>query len=121
MRSGWPGARLIALFEPHLPSRERRLRGRFAEVLRGADLVFVTPTHAAREPESEGATLPLVDAVAALGHAQVYPVTGLDEAVTTVREQLREGDVVLVMGAGGVTEVTRALVPPKRSQHATVA
>ncbi|KIG14698.1 UDP-N-acetylmuramate--alanine ligase [Enhygromyxa salina] len=121
-RSEWPAARLIAVFEPHLPSREQRLRERFATALAGADVIVVTPVHAGRERDRGQTEFGIADCLdrarAEAGRArQVIRAEGLDEAVSITRGLAQSEDVVLVMGTGGVSRVAHALVGC-RSTHA---
>ena len=53
-RSGYPGRRIVALFQPHLYSRTRDFAHEFGEALRVADVAIVAPIYAAREKPIEG-------------------------------------------------------------------
>src|SRR6185436_1210185 len=53
-RLGYPGRRVVALFQPHLYSRTRDFAHEFGESLRVADVPLVAPIYAAREQPVEG-------------------------------------------------------------------
>jgi UDP-N-acetylmuramate--alanine ligase len=107
--------RLIAVFQPHLYSRTKALSERFGAALAAADAIGVLDVYAAREePVGELAGVSGLDvARAAADHAGGRPVWWLDDAETAVAElpaQLREGDLLVTIGAGDVFKVGEALV-----------
>jgi UDP-N-acetylmuramate--alanine ligase len=115
--------RVVAIFQPHLFSRTRELWRAFGRALATADVVVVLDVYPAREraedfPGVSGRLIAEAAADAAPGRT-VYWLPG---SFTRVREvvapRLRDGDVVLVMGAGDVVELGRMLVgaPPAASR-----
>jgi UDP-N-acetylmuramate--alanine ligase len=108
-RQAFPDRRLVALFQPHLYSRTREHGAVMGEILSRADLVIVTDVYGAREQPEIGVTGRLVaDAAISAGGMVVYepnPELLVDE----VTSLLREGDVLLTMGAGDVTRVGPAV------------
>ena len=106
--------RLVAVFQPHLYSRTRALAGEFGQALAAADMVVVLPVYPARESATDfpGVDGHLVAAAAADAPARV-PVAwmpGFDQAQRYLGTQLRGRDICLVMGAGNVDSLARALV-----------
>ncbi|HLH66562.1 MAG TPA: UDP-N-acetylmuramate--L-alanine ligase [Solirubrobacteraceae bacterium] len=106
--------RLVAVFQPHLYSRTAALWRRFGQALAAADAVCVLPVYAAREdpadfPGVDGRLIARAAADAAAGR-QVSWMPSLDEARQHLEATLREGDLCLVMGAGDVDRLARALV-----------
>jgi UDP-N-acetylmuramate--alanine ligase len=53
-RNAFPDRRLIAVFQPHLPSRTRDFLDAFADALSMADVLFLTDIYLAREQPIEG-------------------------------------------------------------------
>ena len=104
-RQAFPGRRLVAVFQPHLYSRTRQQGEWMGRVLATADVVVVTDVYGAREQPEPGVTGRLVaDAVVHAGASVLYaPVR--DELAGAVAAILREGDVLLTLGAGDVTRV----------------
>ncbi|MGW9555573.1 UDP-N-acetylmuramate--L-alanine ligase [Nocardiopsis sp. NPDC055551] len=98
-----PLGRVVALFQPHLYSRTRIFAEEFADALSLADEVVVTEVFAAREDPEPGVTGELI--TSKVSHERVRYVPGREEAVRTVVELARPGDIVLTMGAGDVTEL----------------
>jgi UDP-N-acetylmuramate--alanine ligase len=105
--------RLVAVFQPHLYSRTRRLAREFGAALALADVVVVLDVYPARERAEDfpGVTGRLVAAAAAgaAGGRPVWWLPGMDEAERMLRERLREGDVLLTLGAGDVDALARRL------------
>ena len=106
-RSGYPGRRIVALFQPHLFSRTRDFAQEFGDSLRGADVPIVAPIYAARETPEEGVSARLI-ADAAPG------IEFLDrsnsEIVNEMRRRLGPRDLFITMGAGDVHEIAEELV-----------
>ncbi len=106
--------RLIAVFQPHLYSRTEALWREFGTALATADLVVVLDIYPARERAEDysGVDGRLV-AAAAADSAHGRPVAWLPEfgdALDFLAGVLRAGDLCLVMGAGNVDALARALV-----------
>ena len=106
--------RVVALFQPHLFSRTRHQYREFGAALAQADVVAVLDVYPARErPEDfPGVTGHLVAAAAAdaAGGRPVAWLPGFDEAEAFLRGELREGDLLLTLGAGDVDALGRRLV-----------
>jgi UDP-N-acetylmuramate--alanine ligase len=102
-RGAFPGRRVIVAFQPHLYSRTRDFAADFGVALAASDLLFLTEIYAAREQPIPGVTADLiVDAVHAAGGRLSWrgPRT---ELATALASSVRDGDVVVVMGAGDIT------------------
>jgi UDP-N-acetylmuramate--alanine ligase len=116
--AGWR-RRKIAVFQPHLYSRTKLLLAEFGAAFDAADELIVTDIYAARELPIEGVHSGLlVDEVRRRDPAK--PVTLISEKAEIVRhlrERVRPGDMVLVLGAGDIREVGETLV---REAHSDV-
>ena len=106
--------RLVAVFQPHLFSRTRELARDFGVALSAADAVVVTDIYPARERAEDfpGVSGRLVAAAAAdaPGTRSVAWLPTFDPVVSRLKAELRDGDVCLVMGAGDIDALGRALV-----------
>jgi UDP-N-acetylmuramate--alanine ligase len=107
-------ARLIAAFQPHLYSRTQALACDFGVALAAADLVAVLDVYGARERAEEfpGVDGRLVAAAAAdaAGGRQVAWLPDFEAARRFLAPRLRAGDLCVVMGAGDIDALGRALV-----------
>ncbi len=100
-------ARVVVCFQPHLYSRTAAAAYEFGAALATADEVVVTEIYAARERPQAGVTAKLVvDAVSERrpGMPLAY-MPGLGDAAAYLHAQMREGDLVLTVGAGDVRTV----------------
>jgi UDP-N-acetylmuramate--alanine ligase len=106
--------RLIACFQPHLFSRTRELHREFGAALAAADLPCVLDVYPAREraedfPGVSG--LLIAEAVAdAVPGREVLWLPTLEVAGRVLADRVGSGDLVLVLGAGDVDSLGRALV-----------
>jgi len=101
--------RVVVLFQPHLYSRTRHLVAEFGHALSAADAVCVTDVYRAREEAVLGVTGKLVlDALSPTVRAGWAPT--VEDAVRIVRSWVRDGDLVLTLGAGDVDRAGRLLL-----------
>jgi len=106
-RRGYPGRRLVALFQPHLYSRTVDFAREFGESLRVADVAIVSPIYAARERAVEGISARIIaDAVSGVEFLDRSHV----EIINELRRRLQPNDIFVAMGAGDVHEIAEALV-----------
>jgi UDP-N-acetylmuramate--alanine ligase len=105
--------RLVAVFQPHLYSRTKALAREFGRALALADLVVVVDIYPAREDPADypGVSGWLVAGAtaSAAGGRPVYWLPGMDEAEAFLRGELRDGDLLITLGAGNVDGLARRL------------
>ena len=105
------GRRLVVAFQPHRYTRTRDLLGEFATSFNDADLLFLTSIYPAGEPPIPGVTSEaLVEALTAYGHRHVSLVQHRADLPAAIAPQLKEGDIVVTLGAGDITQVGPELV-----------
>ncbi len=88
--------RVLCVFQPHTYSRTAELFDGFVEALAKADKLFLAPIYAAREKNTYGVTSE--DLAERIPGAQY--VENFEEIARALEEELREGDILLTMGAG---------------------
>ncbi|WP_417269532.1 UDP-N-acetylmuramate--L-alanine ligase [Celeribacter sp.] len=96
--------RVIAVHQPHRYSRLHSLFEDFCTCFNEADVVGIADIYAAGEDPIEGASRD--DLVAGLirhGHRHARAVTSEDDLERLVREQARDGDMVVCLGAGTIS------------------
>jgi UDP-N-acetylmuramate--alanine ligase len=105
--------RVVAVFQPHLYSRTQHLAKQFGDALAIADAAMVVDIYPARENAADypGVTGYLVAAAtAAAAHGRpVWWIPSMDEAQQVLSKELREGDVLLTLGAGNVDSLAERL------------
>ena len=111
--------RVVAVFQPHLYSRTKHSARAFGAALAHADLPVVTEIYPARERAEDypGVSGRLVaEAAADAGHGKrVAWLPDFDSAERFLRAELREGDLLLTLGAGDVDALGRRLAGPGRT------
>ncbi|MFO1530638.1 MAG: cyanophycin synthetase [Kiritimatiellia bacterium] len=100
------GRRLVAVFQPHRYTRTKLLGPLFPPAFDGLDHLVLAPVYAASEPELEGGRSDdLFAALQARARVSCELATSLDDAWARLRAILREGDLLLVIGAGDVDRI----------------
>ncbi|MGB7922173.1 MAG: UDP-N-acetylmuramate--L-alanine ligase [Pyrinomonadaceae bacterium] len=100
---GANGRRIVVLFQPHRFSRTKDQMEEFARSFNNADVLFVADIYAASEDPIDGITSEvLTEAVKRYGHKNAHYTGTLDGAAEAMRGQVREGDMVITLGAGPV-------------------
>jgi UDP-N-acetylmuramate--alanine ligase len=95
--------RVFVVFQPHRFSRTLDLLEEFASAFRDADSVIVLPIYAASEEPIPGVTAERLVAKISGPRTQFAP--DFASAVALVAAELREGDLILTLGAGNVSQL----------------
>jgi UDP-N-acetylmuramate--alanine ligase len=108
-REGWPGRRLVAVFQPHRFSRTRTTHRAYGDVFALADEVIVTEIYPAGERPIPGVSAKLiVDAVGRRRPVLYCPT--LEDVLAALEGLVRPGDLVLTLGAGDIGAAADALL-----------
>ena len=102
--------RIFAVFQPHRYTRTMHLMEDFARAFNLADVVLLLDIYPAGETPIEGVTTPaLVEKIRSFGHKNAIYAPNYETIETYVAENARDGDAVIVMGAGSVTKLSDQL------------
>ena len=102
--AGTPGARVIAVHQPHRYSRLSSLFDDFCTCFNEADVVAIAEVYAAGEDPIPGADRDsLVAGLIAHGHRHARAILSEEDLARLVREQARPGDIVVCLGAGTIS------------------
>lgn len=102
-RTAFPNRRIIAAFQPHLYSRTRDFHPEFAKALARADVVFLCDIYPAREQPIAGVTSELIASKLKTEKKNPQWEGPRTELAKALGDFVREGDVVLTIGAGDIT------------------
>ena len=102
-RASYPDRRIVAAFQPHLFSRTRDFSDAFGQALAKADSVFLAEIYPAREKPIAGITSDLVAASLARAGRAVTWQGSRTELASALSTFVRDGDVVITIGAGDIT------------------
>jgi len=116
-RSSWPDRRLVVVFQPHRYSRTRDLFDDFSAVLADVDVLLICKVYPAGEKPIKGANArALCAAIRQRGKVNPILVKDIEEIDKELTSILRDGDVLLTLGAGSVGRVAAEL--PQKLQEA---
>lgn len=105
VRSAMPGRRIVLAFQPHTYTRTKALFDDFVRELKKPDVVILSEIYAARERNAIGiSSLDLAKQIPGAVYCETLP-----EVTDQLREIVREGDVVITMGAGDIFRAGEAL------------
>lgn len=109
-RGAYPGRRLVLVFQPHRYTRTRDLFEDFVQVLSQADALILTEVYAAGEAPIVAADgRSLARAVRVAGRVEPVFVAEVAELPQALAGFIRDGDVVLTMGAGSIGQLPAQL------------
>ena len=95
--------RLHVIFQPHRYTRTRDLFEEFKIAFKDADTLVVLPIYAASEQPIEGVTAEKL--AAAIEGPAVQSVADFPAAVAAVVANAKEGDLIMTLGAGSVSQL----------------
>lgn len=111
MASSFPGRRRFVLFQPHRYTRTQDLFEDFTTAFYQSDVLIVTEIYAASEPVIPGVHAEkLTTAIQKHGHGNVRYIPDHLALVPSLVEEVREGDVVLTLGAGNIWQTGEELL-----------
>jgi UDP-N-acetylmuramate--alanine ligase len=103
MRGAHPDRRLVVAFQPHRYSRTRDLFDDFCEILSQADVLLLLEVYPAGEARIEGADgRALARGIRARGKVEPVLVRTVQKLPDALANVLRDGDLVLTLGAGDI-------------------
>ena len=110
IRGGWPGKRLVVVFQPHRYTRTRDLFEDFTTSLSEPDVLVLTEVYSAGEERINGADgRALAFSIRNRGMVDPIFVPSIDDVPAALAPILLDGDVVLTLGAGSVGALAASL------------
>jgi len=106
-------ARLLVIFQPHRYTRTHLLADQFAVSFSAADLVIITDIYSAGEKPIEGVDSHLICRLAAQAGANIKYASTLEEAESAIRQEVKDHDLIMTMGAGDIWKLGVKLVDEK--------
>ncbi|MBX3596846.1 MAG: UDP-N-acetylmuramate--L-alanine ligase [Rhizobiaceae bacterium] len=111
--------RIIAIAQPHRYTRLHDLFDDFSACFNDADTILVAPVYAAGEEPIEGVnSSTLVSRIRSGGHRDARAIEGQSEIAPLVRELAKDGDLVIFLGAGNITNWAYTLPKELRGEAA---
>ena len=111
VRNGWPGNRLVMVYQPHRYTRTFELFDQFVEVLACVDHLILTEVYSAGEEVIPGATgADLYKKLLASGQVRVDFVEHIMDVPARLDEIVRAEDLILTQGAGETASLAQVLI-----------
>lgn len=105
-RIGAPNRRIVVLFQPHRYTRTADLMDEFASAFNNADVLLVSDIYAASETPIDGINAEvLTSRIKSYGHKSAEYIGGIEGSAEILRDTVRDGDLVITLGAGTVTRI----------------
>jgi UDP-N-acetylmuramate--alanine ligase len=112
-RSGFK--RITAVFQPHLFTRTRDFLDGFAKSLSKADTVFVADIYKSREEPIPGVTAAsIVKKMHEMDFKDAHYIARKEDIVKPAAAGATDGDAIIVMGAGDITETAGEILKELR-------
>ncbi len=119
-RESFPGRRIVLAFQPHRYTRTRDLFEDFVRVLSTVDALVLADVYPAGESPIVAADgRALARAIRVTGRVEPLFVEAVAEVAQALRGIVRDGDVVVTMGAGSIGTVATQLTAPGAPAPAT--
>ena len=97
---------MVLAFQPHTYSRTKALFDDFVRELKKSDVVVLAEIYAARERNTIGiSSAQLAEQIPGAVYCETLP-----DVTAYLRENVREGDIVVTMGAGDIFRAGEALI-----------
>jgi UDP-N-acetylmuramate--alanine ligase len=121
-RESWPDARIVMVYQPHRYSRTRDLFTDFCDVLSQPDKLILLDVYSAGEPFIAGADgRSLFAAIQKAHKTDPVFVEQHGQLVGILQSELRDGDILLMQGAGNIGALASNLVASELTQITPVA
>jgi UDP-N-acetylmuramate--alanine ligase len=109
--------RILVLFQPHRYTRTQFLMDEFAGAFHQSDRLFLMDIYAASEKPIEGVTAEgLAERARAFGHRSVEYVGSMDNGIDAVVAAANDGDLVITLGAGSVSQAADRILKELRGR-----
>jgi len=110
-KSGWPERRLVVAFQPHRYTRTKELFSEFVTCFYDADLLLLTDIYPAGETPIPGISAEkLAASIKQHGQKDVTYIADRDQLCEQLQEVIRDGDIVLTLGAGNLWQTGEELL-----------
>jgi UDP-N-acetylmuramate--alanine ligase len=109
-RESWPDRRLVMVYQPHRFTRTRDLFTDFCEILSTVDKLYLLDVYSAGEPTIAGAdSMALTREIQNRSPLIPQLVAKHDQLPEFFATELKDGDIVLMQGAGNIGAIAASL------------
>jgi len=114
--------KIHVIFQPHRYTRTQLLMDEFANAFDDADTLFILDIYAASEPPIEGITGEvLAQRIEEVGKHEARYASSFDEAAEAVVAGAHEGEMILTLGAGSVSQLGPMILEKLQARQEMIA
>jgi UDP-N-acetylmuramate--alanine ligase len=110
----YPDKRIVAVFQPHLHSRTKKLFNDFVKAFESSDLTIISDIYFVKgrveKKDEDVSSLQLVDAINENTKSCILYGGDLKKTKKTILDNIKKDDVVLLIGAGDIYKLGEELV-----------
>ena len=118
VKTCWPDKRIVVVFQPHRYTRTQALFDEFIHAFADTDMVVMLPIYAASEKKIEGVSSHAIcEGIRMNSHKDVTHMEDREALIPHLKGILKEGDLLLTLGAGDVWKVGEALIDTMRQEY----
>lgn len=107
---GYHSGRIITVFQPHRYTRTRQLGKELGAALQGTDIAIITSIYSAGESPLPGISSEIIYEAAAQTGTTALSIPDMEEVLSYLLTESREGDLIFTMGAGDVWKIGPAFI-----------
>ena len=113
--------KIHVIFQPHRYTRTQLLMDEFANAFEDADTLFILDIYAASESPIEGITGEvLAQRIEEVGKHEARYASSFGEAAEAVVVEAQEGDMILTLGAGSVSQLGPMILEKLQARQETI-
>ncbi|RJQ43399.1 MAG: UDP-N-acetylmuramate--L-alanine ligase [Anaerolineaceae bacterium] len=105
-RCKYPQNRIFTIWQPHTYSRTQELFTDYLDAFHESDVVIVTEIYASREKVQNYSAKQVAEKI---NNANVHFIASLQDTTKFLLQELKSGDVVLVLSAGDANQINQVL------------
>lgn len=116
-RESWPDRRLVMVYQPHRFTRTRDLFKDFSDILSAVDKLYLLDVYSAGEVAIPGIdSQALTREIQSRGKVNPQLIEKHEELPNYFNQELKDGDVVLMQGAGNIGSIAANLAKSKMKE-----
>ena len=105
-----PHKRVVCVFQPHTYSRTKAFFEEFSRAFNGVDLLILADIYAAREKSDGSVSSVMLQKEIEKQRIPCLYFDSFEKIAQKLRQEAREGDILIIMGAGDIVGVTPMLL-----------
>jgi UDP-N-acetylmuramate--alanine ligase len=114
----YPGKRIILAFQPHQKRRTQKLFNEFVECFDDADVLILNEIYNVEGREDSNEKISSIDLIEKIRERnkkrtvpqEIYYGENLEETKKMILDKAKQGDVVIIMGAGDIYNITKEII-----------